>query len=187
METTKAFYPRNRKEWRKWLEKNHLKESKVSMVRYKEHTGKPSLTHLEAMHEAICYGWIDTTINRIDDEKYLINFSRRTDKSRWSNNTLKYAKLMIKEGKMSSEGLKRYKEGLKKPVIDHGLGKNPAIPEDLKQAFEKSKKAKKGFDKLALSYRRTYIIWVERAKRKETRDKRISIVVKRVGEGKKVW
>lgn len=185
MEIRNAFYPKNVKAWRVWLAKNHLKEKSVSLIRYKKHTGKPSLTHLEAMHEAICFGWIDTTVNRIDDEKYAINFVRRTDKSRWSNNTLSYAKKMIEEGRMSPEGIKRYKEGLAKPVIDHGLGKNPPIPKDLEAALNKNKKAKENFHKLAPSYRRVYIIWVERAKLPETRKRRIKQVVQRAKENKK--
>lgn len=185
MEIRKAFYPKNIIEWRNWLAKNHLKEKAVSLIRYKKHTGKPSITHLEAMHEAICFGWIDTTINRIDDEKYLINFVRRTDKSRWSKNTLSYAKKMLEEGRMSPEGLKRYKEGLVKPVIDHGLGKNPPVPKDLEDALEKNNKAKENFSNFAPSYRRTYIVWIERAKLPETRKRRIKEVVKRAKENKK--
>jgi uncharacterized protein YdeI (YjbR/CyaY-like superfamily) len=183
--TIPEVYAADRKEWRAWLRKNHKKEKKVDLISYKKHTGKPSLTHKESMEEAICFGWIDTTMRRIDEERYSRSFCRRTDKSRWSNATLSYAKDMIKKKKMANEGLKRYEEGLKKPVIDHNLPKNPETPKDLKKLFENNKKAKACFEMLAPSYRRTFIYWIERAKRKETRDKRIKEVVNKCRDGKK--
>jgi len=187
MEPENIFYPKSRKEWRDWLIKNHEKEKRVGMIRYKNHTGKPSITHREAMDEAICFGWIDTTIKRIDDEKYRINFVKRNEKSRWSNATLRYGKEMIKKGLMYPQGLKFYKEGLRKPVIDHGLPRNPETPRDLIKELEKTENGKKNFDSFAPSYRRTFIYWIERAKRQETRAKRIGIVVKKAQENNKLF
>src|SRR3989344_7228006 len=115
----KKFYAKTREDWRSLLQRNHEKGSKVGLIRYKKHTGKPSPTHQEAMHEAICFGWIDTTVNRIDDEKYMIKFSKRNKNGKWSDNTLRYAKQLIKEGKMSPQGLAAYKLGLSKPTHDH--------------------------------------------------------------------
>ena len=175
----------NRKDWRKWLEDNHLKEKNVELVIYKKHTGKPSLSHRESMEDAICFGWIDTTLKRLDDEKYLRRFARRNDKSKWSNNTLNYAKRLLTEGQMSPEGIKRYREGLSRPTHDHGLSKNPSIPDDLEMALKKEKLLDK-FVALAPSYRRMQLRWIERAKRKETRDKRIREIVKMIQIGKKM-
>lgn len=185
MEKTKKFLAKNRQEWRSWLEKNHEKEKKVFLIKYKKHTGKPSLNNREAMEEAICFGWIDTIVKRLDDERDQQCFVRRTDKSRWSSNTLSYAEDMVKQKKMAPAGMKRYLEGKNKPVIDHGLPKNPNIPEDLKKELEKSKKAKNNFDRMAPSARRVYIYWIEKAKRKETRKKRVKEVFKRAKENKK--
>ncbi|PIN75025.1 hypothetical protein COV18_04675 [Candidatus Woesearchaeota archaeon CG10_big_fil_rev_8_21_14_0_10_37_12] len=181
----KSIHPKSRKAWRSWLEKNHLKEKKVYLIKYKKHTGKPTIANKEAMEEAICFGWIDTTVKRLDDYTYQQCFMRRTDNSRWSNNTLKYAKEMIEQRKMSAEGLKRYNEGLQKPVIDHSLPKNPDVPEDLKKALEKSKEAKENFNNFAPSTRKVYIYWIEKAKRPETRKKRIEETVRKSAENKK--
>jgi len=63
-DTTKSFYAKSRQAWRKWLEKNHLKEKKVHLIKYKKHTGKPSLSHRESMEEAICFGWIEDVKNK---------------------------------------------------------------------------------------------------------------------------
>jgi len=180
METT--FYARSRKEWREWLRKNNNKEKKISLILYKKHTGKPSLSKKEAMDEAICFGWIDTTIKRMDDERYTQSFVKRNKNSRWSNNTLSYARRLIKERKMTKAGLKAYEEGRKKPVIDHGLPRNPKTPKDLMAALGK---AKEKFHNLAPSYRRDYIYWIEKAKRKETREKRINETVKRIVSNQK--
>ncbi len=182
----KQFYPEDLKEWRKWLEKNHLKENKIAVIRYKKHTGKNSPSHLELMHEAICFGWIDTTIKRLDDEKYLINFSKRNEKSRWSENTLSYAKNLIKEGKMVEHGMIHYKAGLKKPTLDSEVSKNPETPEDLKEELKKIKLQEK-FENFPKSYKRMYLRWIERAKMKETKKKRRREVVEGVRENKKGW
>ncbi|MFC1648133.1 YdeI family protein [Nanoarchaeota archaeon] len=179
------FCAKSRDHWREWLQANHKKENEIWLVKYKRHTNKPTVTNKEAMEEAICFGWIDTIVKKLDYEKYMQKFVKRNDKSRWSNNTLRYAREMIEQGKMAPQGLKRYKEGLKKPTIDHGLPKNPDIPDDLKKALDNNKKAKENFENFAPSYRRFYIIWVARAKRQETRKKRIKEVLQRSAENKK--
>ena len=180
-----TFYAKNKKEWRDWLRKNHKKENKIYLIRYKKHTKKPTLNTQEAMDEAICFGWIDTTINRLDEERYVQCFVKRKKNAGWSNNTLSYAKRLIKERKMAKEGLKAYELGLKKPTIDHNLPKNPKTPEDLIKALEKNKKAKENFNNFAPSYKRVYIYSIEKAKRPETRKKRIDDVVKRSTLNKK--
>ena len=112
-----------KEDFRKWLEKNHNKENKVSLILHKKHTGKESPSHRELMDEAICFGWIDTTIKRIDEDKYIRNFSLRGKNSSWSVNTLSYAKNLIKEKRMTPHGLKFYHEGRKKKAYDHGVPK----------------------------------------------------------------
>ncbi len=178
------FHANNRAEWRRWLEKNHEKKSRIHLIKYKKHVGNPTVTRMEAMEEAICFGWIDTTIKKLDDKRYSQCFVRRNEKSRWSKNTLSYGKKLIAEGKMSTAGLKAYKEGLKKPTIDHNIPKDAPIPEELKKALQKNNLLE-SFNSLAPSYRRTYIIWIERAKLPETRAKRINSIIIRTKEKKK--
>jgi uncharacterized protein YdeI (YjbR/CyaY-like superfamily) len=102
------------KDFRKWLRKNHDTEKKVFLIVNKKHTGKKFPSHRELVDEAICYGWIDTTIKRLDENRFIRTFCRRTKNSRWSDNTLSYGKQLIKDGKMTSHGLKFYLEGLRK-------------------------------------------------------------------------
>ena len=113
----RKIYFKNTSEWRKWLKKNHEKEKAVNLIKYKKHTGKPSLTSKEAMHEAICFGWIDTTINRIDKNRYSQKFVKRNKNGRWSANTISYARKLIREERMTPTGLKSFKEGFKKYKI----------------------------------------------------------------------
>jgi len=185
MTEIKRLYFSTKEKWREWLEKNHVKKSKIAVIKYKKYTGKPSPNNMELMHEAICFGWIDTTIKRFDEEKYLINFSKRNDKSKWSNNTQRYARELIKKGKMSPEGMKQYLVGLRKPTHDAGIPKNPDIPDYLKEALEKDMTIKKNFDKIASSYKRTLLRWLLRAKLPETREKRVKQIVKIAKEQKK--
>ena len=126
-----------RENFRNWLKKNHSKEKKVAVIVHKKHTGKTSPSHKELMEEAICFGWIDTTVNRLDEERYIRHFSRRNKNSKWSDNTQRYAKDLIKRKLMTPIGLKYYKEGLSRPTHDHGIPKNPEMPEDLKTALDK--------------------------------------------------
>jgi uncharacterized protein YdeI (YjbR/CyaY-like superfamily) len=101
-------------DFRKWLEKNYKKENVVCLVVHKKHTGKPFPSHRELIEEAICFGWIDTTIKRLDEDKFIRKFCSRTKNSKWSENTLSYARKLIKQKRMTDRGLKFYKEGLKK-------------------------------------------------------------------------
>lgn len=174
----------HKKEFRKWLMKNHDKKRTVSIILYKKHTGKKSPTHRDLMEEAICFGWIDTTVKRVDEDRYMRNFVRRNKNSKWSDNTLSYAKELIKQGKMTPSGLKIYKLGLQKPTHDHGISKNPDIPPELRKALEKDKKAKENFKKFSVSAKRTIYRWILRGKREETRSKRIKLVVKGARDGK---
>ena len=167
-----TFYARNKEEQREWLRKNHKKENKIFLIKYKKHTRKPSLSSKEALEEAICFGWIDKIIKRIDDEKYMQCFVKRKKTTNWSINTLGYAKKLIKEGKMTLAGLKAYKRGLKKPIVSNNLPRTPETPGDLVKALEKNKKARENFNNFASSYKIVYINWIENAKRKETRSKR---------------
>ena len=175
------------KEWRKWLSKNYRKEDRVLLIRYKKHTGKESFNQRDAMNEAICFGWIDTTLKRIDDERYGVTFVKRKKSSRWSENTFARAREMIRKRKMTKFGLKMYQEGLKKPTHDVGVPKNPGVPEELKKELEKkkNKKAKDNFEKLAPSYKRIYLRWLVSAKREETLKNRVKVVIERLREGKK--
>jgi uncharacterized protein YdeI (YjbR/CyaY-like superfamily) len=128
------------------------------------------------MHEAICFGWIDTTLHRIDEDRYKIIYSKRTKNSKWSNNTIAYAKQLIKAKRMRPQGLKFYKEGLNKQTHDFGIPKNPEIPKELQLELDKkiNEKQKLKFETIAPSTKKMYFRAILKAKLPETKEKRIN-------------
>lgn len=172
-----------KEDFRRWLKKHHKTEHKVAVVLHKRHTGKTAPTHRELMEEAICYGWIDTTIKRLDEDMFVRHFSKRTRASTWSDNTLGYARQLIKEGRMQEQGMHFFKLGKVKKTHDHGIPKNPDQPPELTKALATNKKAKKTFDTLPPSTTRMLYRWLLRAKRPETRQKRIKQIVTAVLRG----
>jgi uncharacterized protein YdeI (YjbR/CyaY-like superfamily) len=136
----------------------------------------------ELMREAICFGWIDTTAKSIDKNRWAINYRKRTKNSQWSYNTLRYGKELIKDGRMTPEGKKWYEEGKKKLPHDHGIPKNPRMIKELKEKLKDNKNAEKNFYNLPPSIKRAYLRWILSAKTKETKEKRIDRIIKRMSE-----
>jgi uncharacterized protein YdeI (YjbR/CyaY-like superfamily) len=165
------------KEFRAWLRTHHKKEDKLAVVVHKKHTGKSAPTHREMIEEAICYGWIDTTIKRLDEDTFLRHFSRRTEKSKWSDNTLSCAKRLAEEGKMSPEGMRFYTMGKAKPTHDHGIPKNPDMPIELKSALAKNAKAKRIVEAYPPSTKRGIFRTILRGKQPETREKTVQKII----------
>ena len=174
---TKTLIIFTREEFRSWLKKYSKTETRVALILHKKHTGKKSPTHRELIEEAICFGWIDTTIKRVDEDRFLRHFTRRNEKSKWSKNTLSYAKQLLNAGRMTQEGIYFYKLGKSKPTHDHGLPKNPEMPAELRAALRNDLVAKKNFSEFPPSTKKTYYRWLLRAKRPSTRTTRVLQIV----------
>lgn len=110
MDEVKTIYVKDRKQWRSWLRKNHASEREIWLIIYKKKSNKPSIPYEDAVEEAVCFGWIDGRVKRIDDEKYMQRYSPRTAKSAWSASNIARAEKMIAQGKMTEAGLKAYRE-----------------------------------------------------------------------------
>ncbi len=189
MKITKKLYVTDRAEWRAWLEKNHDSEAYVCLVFYKKHTGQPCIPYDDAVEEALCFGWIDGIIHRIDDQSYVRRFTPRRDGSNWSALNKKRAAKMIREGKMTEAGAAK----LSYSGCEDDYGTTPdrdsqglIVPKCLEQALAGNPKARENFDNLAPSYRRQYIGWIESAKKEETRDKRVAEAIRLLAENKKL-
>lgn len=169
-----------REEWRTWLKKNHGTKKQVSLVYYKKHTGKKSVRYEEAVEEALCFGWIDSKINRIDDEMYMQLFTPRKPNSVWSLLNKKRVEKLIKEGKMTASGFLMVEAAKETGRWNQAYGGNKKcdVPADLQRALKNNKEASKNFRKFSSGYQRRYIEWISMAKRNETREKRILQVVK---------
>ena len=183
-EEIKTIYCKDRKEWQSWLQKNYLSEKSIWLVYYKKHTKKLSIPYNDAVEEAICFGWIDGQIKKIDDERYMQRYTPRTSKSRWSVINIERAKRMIKQGHMTKEGLRIFQNGIKnKEVVPSS--KKFVVPTDLKEALAKNKKALNNFKNFAPSAKLAYVYWVDIAKTNETRQKRIRKTVEQIAQNKK--
>lgn len=182
--TVQQIYAKDASEWRAWLRKNHKTAERVFLVYYKKATGKPSVTYREALMEAICFGWIDTTVKRVDDERYGTNFVKRKPSANWSTNTLGYAEEMIRQKRMSKQGLEAYRRGKQKKPLDR-LPKDAKPPAYMVKALKTNAKAWDFFDKMAQSSKLIYISWVISAKRPETRERRLKELVERCAQHKK--
>jgi uncharacterized protein YdeI (YjbR/CyaY-like superfamily) len=173
-----TFYPKTREEWRKWLEQNHATAQSIWLVYYKKSTNIASISWSEAVDEALCFGWIDSTKKTIDHERYMQYFSRRKPISNWSKiNKDKVAKL-IQEERMTKAGFDSIATAKKNgswTILDEV--ENLVIPADLKEALTQDTVALTYFDNLSKSQKKILLHWVFSAKRAETREKRIVAIV----------
>jgi len=174
------FFFRNREEWRKWLEKNGSSSDGIWMKIYKKHTGKECIPYVEAVEEALCFGWIDGKIKRINDEYYIQSYTPRRQGSRWSKYNIERVERLIREGKMTQSGLEAYNRIFKNPhlVYDNRTSGDPEIPEELLSALKENKTASTNFMNFPASARRIYIEWLKYAKRDKTRLERIKKIVR---------
>jgi len=104
MEIGETLYVITREEFRKWLQKNHKSKKEIWLIQYKKATKKPSINYVEAVEEALCFGWIDGLEKRIDDERYALRFSPRRPKSSWTETNKERARKLIAEGRMTEAG-----------------------------------------------------------------------------------
>ena len=177
-----------REEWRNWLEKNHNKETEIWLIFYKVKVQKESIKYEDAVEEALCFGWIDSTVKRIDNEKHMQRYTPRKAKSNWSASNKSRVKRLIKKGLMTEFGLKAIKIAKQNDSWNKldNIETRLEIPEKLKYFFKTNNKAKELFEKLFPSRKKQIIWWIESAKRNETRDKRvkdsIAILLKKTDE-----
>lgn len=171
---TETFYPKNRRDWRKWLKKNHQTHQSIWLIYYKKQSNVPSISYSDAVDEALCFGWIDSTKKTRDAESYIQFFCKRKANSVWSKiNKEKIARLSA-EGLMEAAGLasiERAKENGSWSIMDDV--EELIIPKDLSTAFKKHPGAKAYFEGLSKSMKKQLLHWVTMAKRAETREKRI--------------
>lgn len=190
MQAFNSIYLPTREQWREWLKEYHQTERVIWLEYFKKHTGKPSIPYNDAVEEALCFGWIDSTVRRIDEERYMQKFTPRKMKSTWSvPNVLRVEKL-IKEEKMTVKGLELYEFAKKQKLLpDPSLKQKPEMPEVpswFEEALNKNADARRFFYKLASSYRRSYTQWILDAKRAETRLRRLAEAIDLLSKGKRL-
>ena len=182
----KSFYAKDRNAWRKWLEKNHAKSPGVWLIYYKKSSGNRRLEYSDAVEEALCFGWIDSTSRPIDDEKYMQRFTPRKPKSGWSALNKRRVQKMIEHNLMTKAGLEKIDEAKKNGAWKH-LDHIEALklPDDFEKALSKNKKAKINFENFPQFTRKQFLYRINSAKRPETRKERIKLLVKMAAANKK--
>lgn len=185
-ENIDIFYPENRQQWRQWLQENHDVKHSVWLLYFKKSSNKPSLSWSDAVDEALCFGWIDSKRQAIDEEKFRQYFCRRKPKSTWSKINKDKIERLTEEGLMAQAGfdsIETAKLNGSWSILDEVENLN--IPEDLEKAFETRPGSKSFFLSLSRSDRRVILQWLVLAKREQTRQMRIREIAELAGQGLK--
>jgi uncharacterized protein YdeI (YjbR/CyaY-like superfamily) len=174
----KTTHPKSRKQWRQWLEKNHLSSPGIWFVYYKKESGKPRVRYDEAVEEALCFGWIDSQPRKLDNEKAMLKFTPRNPKSVWSKLNKSRVEKLIAQKLMMPAGIAKIEEAKKngsweKLTSSDYHTDNNLLPEDVEKALSKNKKALANFNAFPQSYRRQFLFWIDSAKQPDTRKARI--------------
>ena len=174
----KATHPKTRGQWRKWLEKNHSTAPGIWMIYYKKETGKRKFDMADAVEEALCFGWIDSVAQKLDDERSMQKFTPRKPKSIWSKINKKRIEKLIEQKLMTPAGLatiERAKENGSWDTLNSSdlHTDNNSMPDDLEKALSKNKKALANFLAFPPSYRKRFLFWIDSAKTPGTKAARI--------------
>ena len=173
---------RTRGEWRKWLAKHHASSPGIWLLRHKQHTGIKSMPYEDLVREALCFGWVDSLIKRLDENRYSIKVTPRQPTSKWSNPNRKRWKELQVAGLLAAPGLaaaptaNRYAP---KPEI-------PELPAYIVMALKTNPHAWRFFRSLSGRNRRDFVVWIHMAKRPETRERRIRESIELLSAGHKL-
>lgn len=155
------------------MEKNSKRVGEIWLVYYKKESGKARIAYEDAVEEALCFGWIDGKVKKLDEARFAQRFTPRKPKSNWSASNIKRAKKLIHEGKMTAAGL----EAFNTRETGKAASLPTQLPADLEERFRKEVAAWENFNRFPPFYRRMTIGWVASAKKEETRLKRLSQLI----------
>lgn len=178
---------RTRAAWRRWLQRHHATHRGVWFVHYNQASGERSVSYDDCVEEALCWGWIDSTIRKLDAARYAHLLTPRNNPANWSELNKQRMQKMIAAGLMTPAGLAVYRPELAPP------GRvRPDLPVAMPEFFERAlarrenAAARRNFEALARTYRRQYIDWLASAKRDETRARRLAEALRLLAAGKKL-
>ena len=171
-------------EFRKWLKANHDSARDIWVGLYKGKSSTKGITYSEALDEALCYGWIDGALRSFDKETWTKRFTPRKPGSIWSRVNVRHVERLMKLGLMQPAGLKAFNERRADKTGIYSYEQETAeLSAPYEKRFRKNKKAWDFFGKQAASYRKTATHWVMRAKKEETRVKRLDELIEESGKG----
>jgi uncharacterized protein YdeI (YjbR/CyaY-like superfamily) len=172
-------------DFRNWLEKNNATSDGIWLRIFKKDSGEKSITYAEALDQALCYGWIDGQKQSYDEHSWLQKFTPRRAKSGWSKVNTQHAERLIKTGQMTSAGLKEIEsaraDGRWNAAYDSPRNATP--PEDFLRALDGNKKAKEFFETLNKANIYSIVYRLQTAKKPETREKRMKLILEMLARG----
>jgi uncharacterized protein YdeI (YjbR/CyaY-like superfamily) len=181
--TLKTCEAQDAAEWREWLAGHHASESEVWLVFYKRHTGRPCVSYEDAVDEALCFGWIDSLIKRLDDDRYARKFTPRKPDSRWSTPNRERFRQLQASGRLTPAGFER------PPTERSGDAPRPStpdVPRYIKEGLRNEPAAWEFFENLAPSHRRQYVMWIDSAKQPDTKARRLEKAIRILAAGDKL-
>ncbi|MCG8697798.1 MAG: YdeI/OmpD-associated family protein [Bacteroidales bacterium] len=173
------LYIADTEEWRAWLELNCDSKDEIWLVYHKKASDFKGISYQESVEEAICYGWIDGLLRRLDDKTYTRRFTPRKPNSKWSEKNKNTAIRLEKEGRLTKLGLSTIAQAKKNGNWEntYGSSKKFVIPQDLKQVLIDNPPALSNFLNFSISLQARFVYWINDAKRQETRERRIEKVL----------
>jgi uncharacterized protein YdeI (YjbR/CyaY-like superfamily) len=181
-----TFCPISPQAWRLWLQENHQSKQSIWLIYYKKKSNMPSLSWSEAVDEALCFGWIDSTARPIDTDTYMQFFSKRKPKSVWSKVNKEKIKRLMDTDLIAQAGLdsiEKAKQNGSWTILDEV--EELIIPNDLEKAFESQLGSKDFFLSISKSVRKAILQWLVLAKLSETRQKRIREIAESASQKRK--
>ena len=176
---------RSPREWRKWLDRHHDSSAGVWLVFHKQHTGVASIPYDDAVREALCYGWIDSLVKRLDGDRYARKFTPRKPGSAWSASNLKRWAELDAAGELAPAGRAASPDGAPRasppPRADI-----PELPAYIAAAFEKNREAWAFFRRLPPGEQRRFVGWIHIAKKAETKERRIRQAIALLASGQRL-
>jgi uncharacterized protein YdeI (YjbR/CyaY-like superfamily) len=181
-----TFDFQDRKAWREWLDKNHDSSPSIWLIVYKKNSGKIGVSLEDVVEEALCFGWIDSKLNVVDEKRFKLLLTPRKPKSIWSKQNKQRAEKLILQGLMTAAGLKKI-EAAKKDGSWNRLDaiEEFRLPEDFRKALAADKNALKNFETFSNSLKKQTLGWIENAKKPETRLRRIQQTVTMAAQNRK--
>jgi len=188
MEITEKYYAKNRKEWRAWLSKNYKSKKEIWLVYYKKNSGKPRVPYDDAVEEALCYGWIDSTLKPIDEECYAQRYSPRRKNSVLSELNKERIRNLIKARKMTKFGLQsieHHLDGKENESVHKKTLKEFSYPKEILDELKKDKTTWENFQNFPEAYKRIRIGWIAMTKESKMFQQRLNYFLKMTAKNKR--
>lgn len=179
-----------RDEWRAWLAKNHACETEIWLIFYRKHVGKRSIHYDDAVEEALCFGWIDSLIKRIDSDSYARKFTPRNSGSMWSQTNKQRVEKLVSAGLMTDAGMALVHQAQASGEWDRRRSRptvsSDVLPDELRSALETHPAAREFFRCLPSTYQKQYVLWIATAKRADTRQRRTTEAIEKLERGERL-